>query len=370
MTGMTLILIKIINDLSLYFAIIFYLKAIIAPGSIWFWLPAALPVFIYGFGLYKNIRSKNQVLSYGKQKDYFLKTLRFLPLFLLPAFFTLDLRTLEQQALPWLIVYLFSGVVLLNLLRHNASWQKNKLFLALHLGGILLCSFLCLEAGRTRLLQILGQGFLLLYKHVISPLLILFGTCISFFIWLFVQFITLLAEKGAEKTTDFDWSSAPSVKDAIGNNTGSGLAFILSLLKPLLFLAVIGAMVITLKRLSGTFSAKKADPHNSTSQQREALPFKPPSAGLLPKIFVPKDPRLAVRFYYRKFLTLCLEHGIAISPSNTSSQIQEKAQRIFPGKTLQEIRQLYIAARYDDKPVSPEEVEKIKSLYKEIKKQN
>lgn len=79
----------------------------------------------------------------------------------------------------------------------------------------------------------------------------------------------------------------------------------------------------------------------------------------------PRELREQIRYYYRRYLDKLIKEDINISNSDTSTEINEKAEEIF-GKEIEEIRDIYIYSRYSSKEVDEGMVEKMKTLYKKL----
>jgi hypothetical protein len=362
---LVLLLMQALCDLSLFFAAGFYLLALLELSHPLWLLLLILPPCLYGILLYKR---RGQTLNYSAQKDHFIKSLRFLPLFALPALATFDLQTLEQKALPWIIIYLFCNILLLNMLRHNASTLKQGSFLRLNLIGVLVCFILCLPQTRLLILGVLAQALAALYHYVISPILVGLGYLLSLFIWLVVQIIRTLTPNQADNKTNWDWSSAPTVNETYTNGTEPMWPQWLALLKPLsIAILLVGLAIFLLSHVLK--STKETAPQQSAEEFRTAIEKPASQTGLLNKLLAPKDPRLAVRYYYRKFLLLCRQRGLTITPSSTSSQIRQASLAYFDPKKIAELHQLYIQARYSLIQPLSSDVTKIKNIYKELKKE-
>jgi hypothetical protein len=71
-----------------------------------------------------------------------------------------------------------------------------------------------------------------------------------------------------------------------------------------------------------------------------------------PSLFTPRDPRLAVRHHYRRFLKLCAERGCPPEKGDTSGEINAKNKAKFPEDSIMRLRELYIKARYSEHPIA------------------
>jgi hypothetical protein len=81
-------------------------------------------------------------------------------------------------------------------------------------------------------------------------------------------------------------------------------------------------------------------------------------------IFAPRDSRLAVRFYYRKYLKLCAAKGKAPDKGDTSEDINAKNEGTFSKPDIDRLRELYIKARYSVQEITREESKEADKLTK------
>ena len=87
-------------------------------------------------------------------------------------------------------------------------------------------------------------------------------------------------------------------------------------------------------------------------------------------ILPPREPRAAVRFYYRRFLQLCKKLDYKFPPSFTSQMIAHRVSRRFGDSEVQSIRRTYINARYSDKEVTAQDVAAIKEQVNKLRERH
>jgi hypothetical protein len=73
-----------------------------------------------------------------------------------------------------------------------------------------------------------------------------------------------------------------------------------------------------------------------------------------------------VREIYRKFLRRCRKGGINVTPSMTSLDIEHLASKRFSCPQSQELREMYIQARYNNVEFDKQDLTKARDLYKKI----
>lgn len=79
----------------------------------------------------------------------------------------------------------------------------------------------------------------------------------------------------------------------------------------------------------------------------------------------PKEPKEQIRYYYRRFLEKVKRNDIEIEKADTSFDVNKKANNIFE-KGIEKIREIYIESRYGDKEIDKNRVEEIENLYKNL----
>lgn len=72
-----------------------------------------------------------------------------------------------------------------------------------------------------------------------------------------------------------------------------------------------------------------------------------------------------IRYYYYKFLKDCSRKNVAVNASDTTYEINKKAEMIFKQKALEKMRNLYIKAKYTECECTVEDFEIFHKSYKE-----
>lgn len=90
---------------------------------------------------------------------------------------------------------------------------------------------------------------------------------------------------------------------------------------------------------------------------------------LLSKLTRPKDANEQVRFYYVRFLKLCLDNKIGLSKSDSSLEVNRKAAPIFSKALLEQMRSIYIKARYSGMQLEEGSKNEFLTCYDSLKKE-
>ena len=80
----------------------------------------------------------------------------------------------------------------------------------------------------------------------------------------------------------------------------------------------------------------------------------------------PSEFKEQIRYYYRRYLNKLDKEDVEVLKSDTSLEVNEKAKRKFE-EEIDEIRKIYIESRYGEKEVEKETVERMKTLFRELK---
>ncbi len=370
--GLLSYLIKIKTGKKLVQALPLFLPCLIlllTPG----WRPLLVLLPPWAYLAYIIFHDREQ-LSYSQYHDRFFWSLKLLPLLMLPPLlsFRLDLFSLVQrQILPFVVLYLFCSVLSLRLARHQQETLGRKSMLLTNL-LLLLCFFLlCLSFVYSQVWSLAWQGLALAYRHLLLPLIMLLAMAIALPFFAFGLLLKLLLKKTPpEEGAAFTQELGEAMTSAFGEAPLGGFPEPLRYaLLILLLLAFLWAAWRLFRRLAGGPAVPAASAAISESRQKLT-----PSAGrqdinLLP----PADARLAVRYYYRKFLRLCQKQGLPLEAGQTSLEIQSMAEQQFPAQqaALAELRELYLPARYDESSsaaMNKEKAGKAKSAYRLLKK--
>jgi cytoskeletal protein RodZ len=319
--------------------------------------------------LYTGFVVKRQLfrLDYNTQHDAFMLGLKLLPLLLLPSLFTLDFVQLQQGALPFVLLFLVCGVLLMRMLRHDAVTIEQTRFKLQNTAAVILCIFLGYELSRGSALHALSLALSAAYRMIISPLMMLVAYGLSFFAYLFALFLKLFFR-------DIEVTKPQSeVPEAFSDTFGTGGTRHLVLPPWLVLLGKIllaaGLLILVFLVFRRFLRRKQSLPPDSTPEMREALAIVNEPIRIPKDLFPPKEPRQAIRYYYRKFLRMYLSLGLPFNRSKTSAEIRDDASLYFETDLLSAFRNLYAKARYHTAEPTPEDAAEAKRLYLALKAQ-
>lgn len=291
--------------------------------------------------------------------EHFMWLLRTLPFFIVFALL-FDYQKSEKYLLPYVIICLGCGFLVLRMIRHETKTIASLRFKLLNIASVCLFLIAGYLLSSDAYLKIAGEALGFVYKFTLAPVLAALAYIIGYFgswiAWLFSLLNTGHSQEQPQQTPyeppEFDFGERVDVDI-------SGIIISIAVI------AAIIAIIFILKKLSN----KRLSRHSAEGifELREKINETEEKNGGI-RILAPSDPRMAVRYYYRKFLLLCLNKKLPIKNSQSSLEVQDVAAAEFNKTDLSDIRQTYIPARYDDKAeIGKEDVKRIKSIYKALK---
>ena len=233
-------------------------------------------------------------------------------------------------AIPYAILYLMVGVCLMRILRDDGKLTVMRNIIVLLVLLLVSIAFAMLQAPQLVLNTI---GFI--YQHIISRLLVGIATAIGYAISL-LNFRQL--EYNQDESTHVpEWALGPD-----GSIDGSPEW--LAVVAIIFILPAAIAIFLIFRRLLGN---KKTEKRVRVYTEEHERLQKPERGGIRVGILRPRDPRLAVRWYYRKYLKEGIVRGAKPSHADTSKRILQKYNPFFPSEGAEKLRELYIVSRYN-----------------------
>ncbi len=296
-----------------------------------------LPVWAY---LAFSIMTDRTEISYNGFRRHFSFGLKCLLLLVLGPLFPAQLSQAALGTIPYLVLMLVSGVCMLRVLREkHGSGVRQGLYMAVFM---LLCAGLTL--GHAPQLLVKGVGYV--YRGIVAPAIFLIAVVLAAALYVFYLLAKWLVARAQGENPPLELS-LQSTAEMLGlENQFAAYTADLRWLKTLLivlFAAFLGFLLFLLfRRLLGERSAaatRALDP-----EKRSVLPGR--QAERAPGRLRPRDPRLAVRWYYARFLEECARRGIQVSRSMTVSEISALSAPLFPGADVAALTEVYVPARY------------------------
>ncbi len=282
----------------------------------------------------------------------------FGPLF--PGRFTVSLI----GAVPYLVCMLICGVCLLRMLREQRpDGLRQGIYIAVF---IMLCALLTIGKAP----QLLLRAFGFIYRTAIAPLI--FGAAILLAVafygfYLFAAWLVSRAQ-GNDEPLQINMQGAAEmlgIEDQYKAYTAD-----LRWLRTLLIVLGVALLLFLIYRLflrlmGDRVSVRAASPWKERGE-RAADVYE---MQRMPGVLRPRDPRLAVRWYYGHFLTECRRRGVPLMDGTTAGELAALSVSFFPGADPAALTELYLPARYDPAgSISAEDARRAAELWKDLKR--
>lgn len=274
-----------------------------------------------------------------------------------------------QQIITYILIFLFSGIFTLRMLRQNirvAKDPKYRLMNAMTVGGIVL---LTLILGSETFLDMVGTMISTFHKSVIMPVL---NLLIGLFIHGLSAIIQILKNLFPSFTPELQklemmiGEGGMAEEELETYEPGNFVETLILIAKVLaVILGILAVVLFVLKAKKG----RNTQSTNSVVETRTTVTNMRTEEKIYSDIIAPREARAAVRYHYRNFLRLCASIGITFPRHYTSLYIQNMVADTFDKDTLNSMRQTYIRARYSDEQITQEDVTNIKGEVKKLKEQ-
>lgn len=362
---MDVLVFRILMDGSFFLAIFSPLILMGIP-IVKFGLLAVLAAWV--LWLFANWKSRN--LAESVQDVVFLE-LKILAVIQIFEMLILGITGWKERCAPFLVLFAVTAIVLLRAGRlaggtadtgtggRGRFWGVSGLEIAAVLFAALILSSGFVTGAAAGLI---GK----LYSYVILPILLLLLNVLAGILWILAPIFSAIFSKVENRQNDVE------VNNATGQMT-LGLDGTEAVHTPM-FLKVLGVILILLvlflffrflyRRLSEAGSGR--DRRNAGTVTRSSLPASERKKGRR-KLF---DDEKNVRYYYRKFLSLCGKYGLIPEEGAVTTEVlHQMAADCWKDEeeTLGEMRNLYLEVRYGGREDDDSDRKRAKELYKEVK---
>ena len=303
-------------------------------------------------------------VAYSRFQEQFRFALLLLAA-VLPGFvISQDAGAALETVIPFMTLMLVSGVFLMRILRKGAENDLKQLLpLAAVVGVCTLLTVAHIPQGMGTALSWLYQnGILWLLEGLIflfCQLLNILYIVLKWVLALFGRELKNPLQPQQQQNAQEDSQQEALFPDAVKEN-----AFVQALFTIAVAILLVWAFIKLFQRLRGY--QMPAEKKAVYTDQRQCVCAKAqPKRGILR----PRDPRLAVRFYYAKFLQECRRRGMTVNPGCTSEELAAQSAEFFPGTDPAALRELYAAARYwETGAVSSAQADRAAACWRSLKK--
>lgn len=293
----------------------------------------------------------------------------FIPFIFPAAFFYFNvIKGFEAltESVPYLVVFLASGVLLLQNLRHEEGSGDKKKFEKYQIKQTLVFFVVCLAVTIGRLAELIGNFvYLWIIRPIAAVIIRIFWEIVKFFVNLvperkeihldekFIEhqkkleeeFYSPFAEKVQEEIMKQDWSEKSD--------------YTTLLIVTGIVAAIVGFAILM------SHKGKKRSAPLLEDEREELLEVEPPATKLRKRSL---QPEIVVRFHYRAFMRKVDNKTRNVLRSDTTAEIAKKYDAPSEGKAdaVEELTGIYRRTRYSKHLVTRQEASRVKILMKEI----
>ena len=303
---------------------------------------------------------------YFDTTDQFQLELKILPL---PALFALalsQLKQVERFSAPYLLVFLFSSVLLLRMLRHDEETLRQPRFRLMNgLSMVILC-LVSLGVSSPFFRSLVGMLIKGVWKVLSLPIfavtVILGGGLALLFDWAIpdnfhfepLQLEGMVPFPDGEEEQQMQELLAEAEPDPAAAYVFTAIGILIAIV----------FIVLLFRWLA---SKKRARPLSSAGAARFAATPAIPGEKPLNRLSA-RTPAMQVRYWYQQLLRRTRQEGGDLSPAMNTRQQQDVSQSVFKDHdALQRLRQLYLPARYKDQ-ATEQDAREAKELFHRLKK--
>ena len=305
--------------------------------ALWQVLQVLPPWFYIGWCLLTDRVS----LHYDVFRSHYAFALRALILLIFGPFITPQFGGVLLQTVPYLVLMLACGVCLLRMLREARSDGLRQ--------GVYIAVFVIACAGLTvgRAPQMLVKALGYLWQYALAPAI--FVAAILFAALFYVGYLVLrwlvARARGQDEPLDIDARSAAQMMglEEQYDTYVSDLRWLRTILIVLTVCLLLFFLVRFFRKLLGE---KAAGPERGGPWRETRIVTPAVAAKHVGSFLRPRDPRLAVRYYYARFLAECRRRGCAVSAGMTVTELTAHCASRFPDADPKVLSALYIPARY------------------------
>ena len=268
------------------------------------------------------------------------------------------------NALPFMIAGFLLGVMLLRTLRHARTTRRHRRFIFINLGLPLLVALLAFLLARAGFAGVLGGGLGLFYRTLIMPLLMGVAYLFSLIMFLVQKVLSLFAREDVVRSARFE-ANLDAMEAELGVIAGESSELVGNILIALGILFGLLLLFFLFRAMLGEQMEKPIAEDPAGTLGRVDPPDRPRARK---NPFVPRTPEEQVRRCFKKLLQQSREAGVTFLISDTSERAAKRASAVFEPERMNELRNLYIRARYSPAGISKEEARRAKDIYEGLKK--
>ncbi len=238
--------------------------------------------------------------DYEDFKHQFSVALRLL-LLILPGLFFSGGTDALGSVMPYLIGMLACGVCMMRMLREDAKNSPRQIIY------VLLFAAACVLLTVFKAPQALARGIGAFYQNILGPLImvvvLIFGYLLAGIVYLVTWIISRFSSESEPVTLDMTGAAEIlGIEETAETTSGGFPVWLRTLLIALGIILLAFLLFLMLRRFLGNRAAPAAEKVSETQGIRSVVSNREVR---VPKYIKPSEPRLAVRYYYARFLREC-----------------------------------------------------------------
>ena len=265
-----------------------------------------------------------------------------------------------MPGVAFVVIYLLSTIILVRSLRHIESGMDMDKLKKINLRYLIIIGVLSIALTIDSIRNVVGFILSNIYGIVVDGAMAILLIPIRIFSLLIEKLIEWIS-KGEEGEFGIE---APEMK-FVENGANYTSLIKSDVFKETLFNILSLAAFILIVYILYKILSKVGNRNHEGLKYREEREYIKADTRKKRRFFerYPKAFKEQVRYYYRKYLRALEKKKVDINNSDTSLDIKKSSKDVF--KNTDEIREIYIKARYGDEDIEAKDVEKIRRLYKD-----
>ena len=266
-------------------------------------------------------------------------------------------------SIPFIIISQLTTIILIRTVRHldsGMAMEHIKKSNRKYIGMVSIVSFMVtLDNLRNFIFSTIGN----IYRFIIDIIIKILHYPIALIFYFVNKFMVFTQGKIKESNLEFLFGNMNVDQYEGMEEVEEVILLSFPIIKKIIGILVIITGIYIIYKLIGKMGDRK-DSTVEYTEEREYIKV----ANLKKKRVrekYPKEPKEQIRFYYRKYLEKLNKKDIEVIKSDTSLDINKKAEKVF-SKEIEKIREIYINTRYGDKKVDENIVKEMEKLYKNL----
>lgn len=273
------------------------------------------------------------------------------------AIISSSIRETIGQSILFFMIYILSTIIQIRSIRHLESGMDTRTLRKINTRYIILMSIFSIiavvDSIRNFIFSLIGT----VYQWIMS----FFMFIIYYPVNLVLRLIDFIFKSRGNRAENIEMEAIDEPLD-FNYEQGEAPEFLVSIISFVVSALVIVLVIFIVYRILRGLGDRVYNTIDY-SEQKEYIKPKKRKRRIFKEKF-PKNPREQVRYYYRRYLEKLQKKEIVVKKGDTSLDIKNKSKNEFTG--TEEIRNIYIEARYKNEEPKKEKVEQIKNAYKKL----